>query len=563
MKNPKIIKNIFYPIYLILFFGWIIFIFVQKSEWRYSMSIYDSNSWFLSKIFDNFSKKNKEIENQKYEKVENTWLLDKKIDIKSEDYFANIPKTENLQKNNQTNEILPWFELNTQNIDYSTDDINNIYNIQKIQNDLTIDQMKDIMSSTNFFSSYNISNFEYIYNTTKDPKILASIVKLYLLEFNYNKAYFYFTKFGNDYYKYLEWKDILSVLTNSDLVTNVWGQDMIRKTFFALQKKWKLVSDDVLFYEWLLSFANMDIQKAQSYWNSIKDSKYKVFQNKINEIIKSWYLQPDLPNYYLIWLLDIEILKLWYFKVAQKISLEILNQNINYILPYQILAYSHFVMNDRTIAWDYFNELKKKDIKNSDKYNFLLGVCYFWQWKYTDSIIFLKQASSTEYVSDIFRYLAIWYDKIWDDTNFLITYKNILWLDELNSSDFLFFFEKVFFMPILDQKDWKIYKENKNLVIQSINLCFQKMKDSDLAVCNYGQIWVLLAENKKDSVWQKLLYLTKEFNKSYLWEILWDWYISQWEKEKAKESYIKAISISSNDKKKEYTKQKLINTIIY
>jgi hypothetical protein len=59
-----------------------------------------------------------------------------------------------------------------------------------------------------------------------------------------------------------------------------------------------------------------------------------------------------------------------YFSLANKLSVDSILQNREYILPYQILAYSNFLTNNREKAIESFYELNSLDIENQDKYNF-------------------------------------------------------------------------------------------------------------------------------------------------------------------------------------------------
>lgn len=50
-----------------------------------------------------------------------------------------------------------------------------------------------------------------------------------------------------------------------------------------------------------------------------------------------------------------------YFKIAQQVAVGVLLENDGYDLPYQILAYSHFVMNNWQRAIEYLQVLLEQE----------------------------------------------------------------------------------------------------------------------------------------------------------------------------------------------------------
>jgi hypothetical protein len=71
-------------------------------------------------------------------------------------------------------------------------------------------------------------------------------------------------------------------------------------------------------------------------------------------------------------LVALAALKNGYFNIARKVAITAINKNDKYILPYQILAYSHFLSNNWETAIEYFFKLADFDPNNKDMYNFLI-----------------------------------------------------------------------------------------------------------------------------------------------------------------------------------------------
>jgi lipopolysaccharide biosynthesis regulator YciM len=66
-----------------------------------------------------------------------------------------------------------------------------------------------------------------------------------------------------------------------------------------------------------------------------------------------------------------------YFSLANKLAVGSALENPEYVLPYQVLAYSNFMTNDRDKAVDNFYDLVELDNENQDKYNFYIGASYY------------------------------------------------------------------------------------------------------------------------------------------------------------------------------------------
>jgi hypothetical protein len=54
------------------------------------------------------------------------------------------------------------------------------------------------------------------------------------------------------------------------------------------------------------------------------------------------------------------------------LALYSLQQNSNYILPHQVLAYANFLTNTRDTSIEYLKKLVDLDPNNAEKYRFLM-----------------------------------------------------------------------------------------------------------------------------------------------------------------------------------------------
>ena len=98
-----------------------------------------------------------------------------------------------------------------------------------------------------------------------------------------------------------------------------------------------------------------------------------------------------------------------YYSIAKKIATAVVLENKQYILPYQILAYSHFMTQNRDTAIDYFLTLRELESKQAQRYAFLIGVAYYQKGDDTQSILYLKQVDEPALLLDAYRYMFLSY----------------------------------------------------------------------------------------------------------------------------------------------------------
>ena len=84
-------------------------------------------------------------------------------------------------------------------------------------------------------------------------------------------------------------------------------------------------------------------------------------------------------------------------------------KNKNYILPYQVLAYTNFLTHNRESAKDYFLKLADFDTSNASLYKLLIGASYYRHGDYEQSIIYLSQVTDSHLKIDVYRYMLLCY----------------------------------------------------------------------------------------------------------------------------------------------------------
>jgi len=113
------------------------------------------------------------------------------------------------------------------------------------------------------------------------------------------------------------------------------------------------------------------------------------------------------PIYYRDALVALTLLKNGYFSFAKRLALHALVTNKDYVLPYQVLAYSNFLTHNREAAKEYFLKLADFDVTNAFLYKFLIGISYYRYGDYEQSILYLNQVTDPGLQIDVYRYMLL------------------------------------------------------------------------------------------------------------------------------------------------------------
>ncbi len=91
--------------------------------------------------------------------------------------------------------------------------------------------------------------------------------------------------------------------------------------------------------------------------------------------------------------------------------------------------------------------------------------------------------------------------------------------------------------------------------------CGITLPKEDRVVCTYWSIGKNIAVWQFDWLEQYLLNLVAEYPQWYLYQALWDYYIQQWDLEKAKIYLLKAISLTREKSERSQIKKLLQDTM--
>ena len=469
--------------------------------------------------------------------------------------ISNVDKKTDIDQ--QTDVLMQdeYNNISTSDLTSTTTPLPNIW-LQKEQ----VDEVKlEDFQENNSNNFDNIQALKNIYIKTQNKNVLNVLLDKLVKNYQFDDAKSYLLSINNwNYSKDIDSNIYLHILINSISPTNPNDIIQFESILNQIYNDWLINKDGAYFYMWLIKIYNKDRDWATKIFKTIPDSRYSIFIKNYYDTLNNSYIKSDISSYYKDGLVALTMLKNWYFSIAKKISLSIALTDEAYILPYQILAYSHFLTNDRETAIDYFFKLIDINPDKEENYKFLIWVSYYRNEKYEQSVLYLSQIKWDIYKIDVYRYLILNYIAWNDNTKLVRMRQSILWQDNLQKSDFYTFFYNVFFLPFRNQEIFTIYNQNPELTTSFLDKCYKTFASWNDDICIYWQAWQDIASSNRIWAKDKLLYLSERYKQWYIYHALWDYYVIQKDLQQAKQYYIKAVSMTSNEIEKTIIRKKLM-----
>ncbi len=428
-------------------------------------------------------------------------------------------------------------------------------NIENWLNDLKIktNEIKNL--------SQDIAILEKIYEQEKSPDILKLLLEKLNHEYQFEKAKEYIWNINIFQDKSVDPKTYIYTYINTLSLTDQNSMSKFMTFIDQIREHSMISADDYVFYQWLTKLWQKDYEWADILLKQVKWEFYQSFTNQIFDTIDKFNSQKWTPLYYKDSLIALTAMKNGYFSLANKLAVDSIIEDNQYILPYQILAYSNFLTNNREKSIENFYELVKLDSENQDKYNFYIWVSYYRWWNHRESILILSHLMDNEaYKTECYRYLISNYQALWDDSKTIQVRKKLLWQDDLSKSDFKNFYDIVFYRPLSEWKNHSIYKQERQLSYDFVGMCYDQFGTSE-AICLYWEVGMDIANKNRENVENSLLYLADNYPESSIFQALGDYYTSHNSSKKAKTYYLKAVSLSDNTSQKNIIENKIISEL--
>lgn len=408
----------------------------------------------------------------------------------------------------------------------------------------------------------NIQSLIDAYSKTNDKKLLPWLVKKLVKNYQFDEAYLYFNIMDLADQKSDPNLHLYLLLNQSSI--NISSPDSVQSITPILNQynsEWLISDQENKFYQALIQIRYGKYDEASVLLTANTDPDFQSFIKSFQKAKSDFSATKDVPSYYWDWLVSLSLMKNGYFSIAKKIALGTLSQNDQYSLPYQVLAYTNFISNNTEIAANYFHKLAEFDSSNEDSYKFFIWVSYFRASKYSESILYLSQVTDEKVLTDVYRYLSLAYEKLWDNENHARYQQKLLWQSDIDKNDFYTYFAQSSFIPYSQWKPFSLYNTNPQLYVLFLQKCELSMFQwADKDVCTYWNIWFSLIQNTLDAQDEEtILSLAKNYSQWYLYQILWDIQNKNSDLDKAKSYYSKALKFITNSREKEIIKTKISN----
>jgi len=406
----------------------------------------------------------------------------------------------------------------------------------------------------------NITLLKEVYTQHPTSELLHTLIDALLEQHRFDEAYSYVIEFEKLYPGMLDpYTHIYAAFHAPSIsISQPWSIKVAEDVIDQYRNKNLISADDYLFYQAMIKLWYNDLEASRLLLQQITTPKYTPISKYIIETFAALSKQKDIPAYYAQSMISLAVMKQWYYSIAKKLATTISLKDKNYILPYQILAHSHFMTHNRDTAIEYLLILKDLESKQVDRYTFLIGVAHYWRGDYTQAILYLNQVSSGAYVADAYRYMFLSYIKWWSYDRANATRQKLLGDSSITTYDFYSYFYEVFYAPIRGATPRDMYQNNPTIATMSVEQCLSILNEVDHDVCDYGRAGLYIATNTMPEAKKYLDTLVAKYNEPYLLHAMGDYYMATQDSATAYQYYQKALTMSNNDDEKSVISKKLL-----
>ena len=409
--------------------------------------------------------------------------------------------------------------------------------------------------------SENDEFLQRVFQDTRDPDVLNTILKTYISEYQFSKAKKYIENLPEMYREQIEpWLNLM-ISFNSFSLSSKTIKDQLTSLVKWYSDSWKISQEDASWYQWVILLMHKEYDKFFELAWSFSLDDHKKLASKLQWYQEQIKNQKWMPEYYFDTLVSLELFNNGFFQPAKVIALTSLQKNSNYILPYQVLAYANFLTNSWDTSTEYLKKLIELDPNNAEKYRFLMWVAYYRNEKYEQSVVMLSLIRDSKLHLDAQRYLINDYLQLKQNNKLISIWNKLLWNDNLVDSDFYTYFYEAFYHPYSLWENFDIYEYDTQLADKMLQVCAMRIADTQRAVCTYGKIWKDIAMWNFDNLERSLLSLAENYPQWYLYQALWEYYLKQWDLDKAKVYLLKAIQLTQKSSERSQIKKLLQATM--
>lgn len=409
--------------------------------------------------------------------------------------------------------------------------------------------------------SENDEFLQRVFYQTKDVDVMNAIVENYLNEYQFQKAKNFIENLSETYRNQVKGYLDLRVTFNSFALTSTTAINNLKSLVQKYYSRKEISEEDKNRYLWVVALMDQNYDRFFEIAKDFKSEEYQAFTYKLQWYKSQISKQMWMPEYYFDTLVSLELFNQWLFQPAKVLALYSSAKDDEYILPYQVLAYSNFLTNSRDASIEYLKKLVELDPNNAEKYQFLMWIAYYRDEKYEQSVVMLSLIKDESLRLDAERYLINNYLKLDQKNKLIACWNRILWYDNLVATDFYTYFYEAFFHPYSEWWQYQLYAFDVELAEKMLRICNMRLSTENKVVCTYGRIGKNIALWQFEGLEQYLLWLVADYPEWYLYHALGEYYMQQWDTEKAKLYLLKASSMTQEKSEISQIKELLQNAM--
>lgn len=376
-----------------------------------------------------------------------------------------------------------------------------------------------------WFTSGQVELLKQSYQKDRSVDIAKSLLKQYLLQNDFSAAY--------GLLAIMKKEDQLDVLSGELVSFVAFNYSLFNSQSDAI--KLELMSSPAKeTYELLYSLADKDYSRFTELLEKHAKDEVVKKQPMIAVFLQdrqTFRTLKDSKPYYYTWLLAVSLMKAGYTSLAMELANDILSQDKNYILSYELLSQLSIKEKRYQDAIKYLQTLMNVDTQHIPRTAFFLGISYYYLGDYDNAVTYLNQVRDAEYAYDAVRYLILIHNKQGEYTKMMDEFRFLLTEQKIDQHDFALFFDTLFYEPYRKggtSGDFSLaQKYTISMVVPYIDVCQKQLASTAPYICKYWEAWRYLSQNKADKAVKTLLYLSKVYPKPIIFQALWDYYSFQ------------------------------------
>lgn len=459
---------------------------------------------------------------------------------------------------------------NTARRELKVEDVGKDIDEQMLQGEISQNDQGVLLLGSGGWDTEELSagEFESLYQeaiATDDTYIKTRIAEVLYTQFNKQEALpilVHLLMTVREFDKALEYVQHAEKETN--IVETFWADRIIYLMFNSLELHFKnynrvksvistyladghIDEDDHDLYFGLIALSKGDIENYRYYIDRIKDGKYTDRNLRLQQRIQETQQYGDVPSYYLLWLLWIDAYAQGRYQVAQLVAKKVIQEDANYLLGYQLLAYSDLMLGRRDEAAETLRYLQANEPDHVQLYLLLEAIALFEMQQYADSIYLLRQIAEPLLLADAKRYLFLAYSAIDDRAAMKTSIDEMSQQSLLVVHDYFTVFDEFLYQLIRDPNQAQLSKEEVDTLTTFLARCYKELQQNHSYVCLYGKAWMLYAQGQTEKAKNYLERLVQWYPRWVVYERLGDLAASEKKYDDAKKRYFEALHVTSND----------------